>query len=85
MINVREMVEAYEREGEHIVICVDGQAIIGRIDSVDDDDESGLGEIGISMFTPEGAYVGIGQSEIERIDPMTDEMRATYTELYRAH
>ena len=78
MIEVREMVDAYERGEEVEVICTDGQIVVGRIDSVEDDEESGLGEIGISMFTPYGAYVGIGQSEIERIDALTDAKRAEY-------
>ena len=46
----------------------DGQYIEGVIDSVDDEEESELGEMGLSVFTRDGGYVGIGESEIDRIE-----------------
>ena len=46
----------------------DGQFIEGVIDSVEDEEESELGEMGLSVFTRDGGYVGIGESEIERIE-----------------
>ena len=55
-------------EDEVRIIFTDGQFIIGRIDSVDDEEESELGEPGISVFSRDGGYVGIGESEIASIE-----------------
>lgn len=49
-------------------ICIDGQTLVGHILSVDDDEESGFNEMGITLVTDYGRYIGIPQSEIERID-----------------
>ena len=46
----------------------DETSLTCRIDSVDDEEESGLGEIGISVSTPDGRYMEIGASEIESIE-----------------
>ena len=50
------------------VICIDGQIIEGHILSVDDEEESGFNEIGITIVTNYGRYLGIGQSEIKSIE-----------------
>lgn len=50
------------------VRCLDGEVIEGELTSVDDEEESGLSEDGISIFTKSGRYIGIGQSEIESIE-----------------
>lgn len=47
---------------------IDGQFVDGRISSVDDEEESGLGEMGISLFTPDGGYLGLAESEIVSIE-----------------
>lgn len=49
------------------VECTDGQIITGILLSIDDEEESGLGEMGITINTPYGRIVGIAESEIEAI------------------
>ncbi len=49
------------------IVCTDGEVIVGEITCIDDEEESGLGEIGISVMTQDGRYLGIGLSEIESI------------------
>lgn len=63
MINVWE----YSDLGRVKVTCTDNQVFIGELTSIDDEEESGLGEDGISIFSESGQYIGIGQSEIESI------------------
>jgi hypothetical protein len=46
------------------IVCLDGQILRGYINSIDDEEDSGLGEEGLSITTNEGLFVGIGQSEI---------------------
>lgn len=74
MISVNELIKAYESESDAKIVCTDGQVIIGDVISVDDEDESGLGEIGISLFTPDGGFIGIGLSEIESISTVENEV-----------
>lgn len=62
MINLTDWVDIDE---EVRVDFVDGEYLIGKINSVDDEEESGLGEMGISMFTRDGRYIEIGESEIQ--------------------
>lgn len=50
------------------IVCTDGEVIVGEITCIDDEEESGLGEIGISVMTQDGRYLGIGLSEIESIE-----------------
>lgn len=65
MINTITLIN---RIGEHVrITCIDGQIIEGILDSVDDEEESGLGEEGVSISTPYGAWVGVGRSEIRSI------------------
>ncbi|MGI6721458.1 MAG: hypothetical protein ACOX4I_02690 [Anaerovoracaceae bacterium] len=54
-------------DSEVRVTFTDGTSIVGRIDGVDDEEESELGEIGISFFGRDGGYFGFGQSEIADI------------------
>ena len=63
MINVWDYVD-YERVS---IECTDGEIIEGELTSIDDEEESGLGEDGVSVFTSDGRYLGIGQSEISSI------------------
>lgn len=69
MINIRKYRDI---DSEVKIIFTDNTFVIGKIDSIDDDEESDLGEEGISVFTREGRYLGIGKSEIERIEIMSD-------------
>ena len=65
MIDVRNYQDI---EDEVRVNFTDGTYTIGRIDSVDDEEESGLGEPGLSFFTRDGNYLGLAQSEISSIE-----------------
>lgn len=67
MIDIMTLNRMYENNADVEITCTDGQVIIGDIVSIDDEEESGLGEIGCSLFTPYGALVGIGLSEIQSI------------------
>lgn len=59
----------YQFENRKVrITCVDDQILDGHILSVDDDEESGFGEMGITLVTDYGRYIGIGQSEIKTID-----------------
>ena len=78
MIDVKDLIRAYESENDAKIICTDGQVVVGDVVSVDDDDESGLGEIGISLFTPDGDFVGVGLSEIESIELVPDVVSPMY-------
>ena len=66
MIELSELIRASESDDDVRVVCTDGQVIVGDIVSVDDEEESGLGEPGISVMTSDGAFIGIGFSEIKR-------------------
>ncbi len=64
MVNVFEYQDI---DSEVLITFTDEMCLIGRIDSVDDEEESELGEPGLSVFTRDGMYLGLGQSEIECI------------------
>lgn len=64
MINVWD----YQDIDDEVRIDLTGNCyIIGKIVSIDDEEDSGLGEDGISIITPDGGYVGLAQSEIVKI------------------
>lgn len=65
MIDITRFVDVVDNV---IVTCTDGTRLEGVILSVDDEEESGLGEMGISFNPVNGGYIGIGQSEIESIE-----------------
>ncbi len=67
MIDVQYLTRICESNGDIRVICTDGQIIEGDLVSIDDEEESGLGELGISIFTPQGGYVGLALSEIDSV------------------
>lgn len=50
------------------ITCIDDQVLDGHVLSVDDEEESGFGEMGITVVTDYGRYIGIGRSEIRSID-----------------
>ena len=50
------------------ILCVDGDRLQGVLVSNDDEEESGLGECGISIHTSDGRYIGIGESEVASIE-----------------
>ena len=52
------------------ITFMDGMYILGKIISVDDEEDSELGEPGITILTPEGRFVGLGDSEIQTIKPV---------------
>ena len=49
------------------ITFMDGMYILGKIISVDDEEDSELGEPGL---TPEGRFVGLGDSEIKLVEPI---------------
>lgn len=76
MIDLRELVQYEYMETPVRVVCDDGQVIIGLPDAVDDEEESGLGEPGITLATEDGGIVGIGISEIKAISPVAAAQKA---------
>jgi hypothetical protein len=50
------------------IVFHDGEVLEGSLTSIDDEEDSGLGECGVSIFTDDGRYIGVGQSEIESIE-----------------
>ena len=48
----------------------DGAYIIGKIVSVDDEEDSGLGEPGVTIPYAGGGFVGLGDSEIQKVKPV---------------
>ena len=82
MISFGELARFENSDKEVTVVCIDGKQITGMPDSVEDEEESGINEPGITIFPQEGNPVIIGLSEIlainyadEKLRPMpTDEM-----------
>lgn len=67
MIDLRELAR-YENGDEEVeIVCIDGQSVIGMPGEVDDEEDSGLGEPGITVYLPDGGAMGIGISEISSI------------------
>ena len=64
MINVYDYVDT---ENKIKVEFIDGTSVVGFIESVDDEEESELGEPGLTLNAEGGAYIGIAQSEIKNI------------------
>lgn len=64
MIDVTRYVDVDEKVK---VTFTDGKYTEGYIESVDDEEESEIGEPGISFWTSDGNYLEIGQSEIDKI------------------
>lgn len=72
MIDLKELAKYENRDEEIKIVCTDGQVIIGLPDSVDDEEESGLNEPGITVWTQKDAPVVIGLSEILSISLLKD-------------
>lgn len=64
MINVYDYVDT---ENKIKVEFIDGASVVGFIESVDDEEESELGEPGLTLNAEDGSYIGIAQSEIQNI------------------
>lgn len=64
MINIIEYIDVEEKVR---IIFTDGMYTDGHIESIDDEEESGIMEPGISFWTDDGNYLEIGQSEIDNI------------------
>ena len=47
-----------------IITCVDGERLQGTIISMEDEEESGIGEIAVIIATNDKRHVVIGRSEI---------------------
>ena len=52
------------------ITFIDGLYIIGKIISVDDEEDSELGEPGVTILAPEGQIVGLRDSEIQMVNPV---------------
>ena len=48
--------------------CTDGYIIEGEITAIDDEEDSGFEEDGISIMTKDKLWIGLAQSEINSID-----------------
>lgn len=67
MIDLRELAQFQYSEEPIEVLCVDGTSLVGMAGEVDDEEESGLNEPGITLYLRDGGWVGIGLSEIESV------------------
>ena len=67
MISFKELARFENSEEEVTVTCINGKIITGMPDSIEDEDESDIGEPGITIFPKSGNPVIIGLSEIENI------------------
>lgn len=65
MIDITQYVDVDEKVR---ITFLDGMYVEGHIESVEDEEESELGELGLSFWTDVGTYMGIGQSEIDKIE-----------------
>lgn len=70
MINIYDYVN---EERKVKITFVDGTYAIGHIESIDDEEESDLGEDGLTLDEESGLWMGIGQSEIESITVIEQE------------
>ena len=68
MINITDYIDVDERVR---VTFIDGVYTDGHIESIDDEEESEIGEPGISFWTDDGMYLEIGQSEIDKIEMLS--------------
>lgn len=67
MISLRELAEYQYHEEPISILCTDGQTLVGMAGEVDDEEESGVDEPGITLYLEDGGLVEIGLSEIESI------------------
>lgn len=65
MIDITQYVDVDEKVR---ITFLDGMYLEGYIESVEDAEESELGELGLSFWTDDGTFMGIGQSEIKKIE-----------------
>lgn len=78
MISLRELVPYGHLDEEIKIVCIDGQVIIGMPDSVDDEEDSGIDEPGITVCTPDGIPMVIGLSEIDTISTLSGQLIQKY-------
>lgn len=76
MIDLRELSRYENRDEEVEIVCVDGQSVIGMPGEVDDEEDSGLGEPGITIYLADGGAMGIGISEISSISTVNQPQSA---------
>lgn len=55
-------------EKEVKIVFTDTTHLIGLIESVDSEEESGIGEVGMCIITKDGSAVVVGESEVKRIE-----------------
>lgn len=68
MIDIRELAKYQYADLPVRIVCHDGQVVIGKAGEVDDEEESGLGEPGITVYLEDGGLIGVGISEIKSVD-----------------
>ena len=76
MIELNELAKYQHLDDEIKITCTDGQVIEGQPGEVDDEEDSGLGEPGITLYSSDGGWMGIGLSEIESITVLGTKVRA---------
>lgn len=68
MINILELLQ--NTDGLIRIICTDGTCFDGYVNYIDDPDESGVNEWGVSFTTVDGGFIEIGESEIRTFETL---------------
>ena len=84
MINLRELATYQYRKNDVRIVCMDGSEIIGSPGEVDDEEESGLDEPGITLYMLDGGWIGVGLSEIDTIEDFIPSMNSSVATLAEA-
>lgn len=66
MIDLRKLAQFQYQEKVKIV-CTNGMVITGNAGEVDDEEESGIDEPGVTFYSDDGRLLEIGLSEIDSI------------------
>ena len=64
----REFTSFKDVDEEILITCKDGDMLRGLIESIEDEDGSGIDEPGITIVRPDNSYLIIGLSEIKNIE-----------------
>ena len=77
MIELKELIRLYESDEDVRIVLNNGTIIIGEIVSVDDEEESGFSEPGVSLFTKEGSFLGLKIGDISHVSAENPANKAT--------
>ena len=72
MIDLRQLAQFQYCEERIRILCTDGQELIGTAGEVDDEEESGFDEPGITIYLEKGTPVSVALSEIDSISRFAD-------------